>query len=309
LFETLVVTFGALGREYFGVRTAGLAGGALAALMHAELDFWHTGQPETYGGMLTAFALLATARWRRLGPELLSMHRLLGWCAVGVLFGMAFLLKPPLGGGAVVCAAYLGRGEVDRTGERARALAPILVVGAASVVPSVLMALWFWWLGAWPALAWTFFDFVPGYSAIGWAPSPISAFYYGFVEVFTGFSLLLPAFALAAFVLAPTHGREREGLFLVLGVICMHPRDGLPACLERAALRAARNPGPTTCGPARYDLRLTRPIWSTGIAMPGAPPCSTGNSGAISPSRRGPNKNTLSAVSGLEIVCSTAVPS
>ncbi len=82
------------------------------------------------------------------------------------------------------------------------------------------------------------------------------------------------------------------------------PREQRGRVDEREEHRAAARSG------RDQSLRFSLPIWSIGTATPGAwPPCSTGSSGAISPSSRGPNRNTLSAVSGLAIVCSTAVPS
>ncbi|HTN87681.1 MAG TPA: glycosyltransferase family 39 protein, partial [Sorangium sp.] len=47
----------------FGDRRVGVVAAALAVLVHAQLDFWHTAQPESFGGMLTVLALLtATPR-------------------------------------------------------------------------------------------------------------------------------------------------------------------------------------------------------------------------------------------------------
>ena len=88
--------------------------------------------------------------------------------AWALLFGLAFLLKPPLGGGALVCAAYLAQRERRRTGRRLSALWPVLVAGLGSLVPIAAMLLWFKLRGAWPALDWTFFDFTPGYTRLGW---------------------------------------------------------------------------------------------------------------------------------------------
>ena len=52
--------------------------------------------------------------------------RWVAWAGVGALFGCAFLLKPPLGGGAVVCAAYLARRQYHRTERIGAALVPLV---------------------------------------------------------------------------------------------------------------------------------------------------------------------------------------
>ncbi len=52
-------------RAWLGDRRIGVVAAALAVLVHAQLDFWHTAQPESFGGMLTIAALLvATPRGR-----------------------------------------------------------------------------------------------------------------------------------------------------------------------------------------------------------------------------------------------------
>ena len=49
-----------ISNQVFENRTAGLLGGAIAALIHAEMDFWHTGQPETFGALFTLLGLMLT---------------------------------------------------------------------------------------------------------------------------------------------------------------------------------------------------------------------------------------------------------
>jgi hypothetical protein len=219
-FVGVVFAFRRLGREMFGAPAAGLLGGALATLIHAELEFWHTGQPEAFGGALTVFALVLTT-----GPGTSAAtfsRRGVSWAAAGVLFGLAFLMKPPLGGGAIVCAAYLARAEYERLGRRIDFLAPALVMAAGSLAPIGACALWFWARGAWPELSWTLFEFTPGYTALGWNGSALGFYGYGLGELLTGFSFLLPVGVAAAVALRPIHGREREALLLVAGIASVH---------------------------------------------------------------------------------------
>jgi hypothetical protein len=211
----LVIGFTRLGGVFFGKKRVGLIGGALAALVHAQLEFWHTGQPEAFGGFLTVGALVLTVA-NNSGKE-----RWLAWLGVGAAFGCTFLLKPPLAGGALVCAAYLARAEQGRKNDGWRAaVPPLLTLAVGGLLPIALCALWFRLSGAWADLRWTMFDFTPGYTALSWegreAPQ---TFYWATEELFFKFSALNAAGLLAALVIAPMHSREREGLFLVLGVI------------------------------------------------------------------------------------------
>ncbi len=213
----IVFCSGRLAQTFFGNRTAGYLAGAIAAIVHAELDFWHTGQPETFGGLFTFVGLvLATGEGHR-------KRRFARYAFVGAAFGVAALLKPPLGGGALVCAAYLYTRERNR-GESWRAgLSAVVAVGGGALFPVVLCGLWFALAGGWDALFWTLADFTPGYTALGWegrrAPE---MFYHALLEAFFKFSALGTAGVIAAISISPMHHREREGVFLVLGVIALH---------------------------------------------------------------------------------------
>ena len=213
----LVWCAGRLALTFFGTRTVGYVGGAVAASMHAQLEFWHTAQPETFGGVLTFVALvLATDEGQR-------ARRFWRWLLVGVVFGCAALLKPPLGGGVLACAAYLARRERLRgSGPRGR-LVPLLVLAAGVALPIGVCAAWFALRGGWDALFWTMRDFTPGYTALGWegrhAPE---MFYHALQEAFFKFSALGTAGLVAAACIGPMHPREREGVLLVLGVIALH---------------------------------------------------------------------------------------
>ena len=144
-------------------KRVGLIGGALAALVHAQLEFWHTAQPETFGGFLTIGALVLTV------ADKTGSKRWFAWLGVGVAFGCAFLLKPPLGGGAFVCAAYFARAEQGRRGNGWRAscrrCSPSQLGGSCRLRSALL---WFRLSGAWADLRWTMFDFTPGYTALSW---------------------------------------------------------------------------------------------------------------------------------------------
>jgi hypothetical protein len=213
----IVMCSARLAGTFFGNRTVGYLAGAVAAIVHVELDFWHTGQPESFGGFFTFVGLvLATGEGQR-------KRRYARYAWVGMAFGAAALLKPPLGGGALVCAAYLYTRERNREESWRAGMKAVFTLGAGAVVPIAVCALWFVVRGGWDALVWTLFDFTPGYTALGWegrrAPE---MFYHALLEAFFKFSALGTAGIIAAITISPMHHREREGLFLVLGVIALH---------------------------------------------------------------------------------------
>lgn len=210
----LVLGMRRLGGTLFGSRTAGLLGGALAALLHAQLDFWHTGQPETFGGALTIAVLVLLTSPRPLRRAWL--HELLA----GVLLGFAFVLKPPLAGVALPLAIYLAFTRA-REGRPWRArLSPSLFLAGGGLLPLAALGLWFASRGAWSDLLWTFFDFTPGYTKLGWAGrSPLPLLLRPLMDVTFGLSLLLGAgFTLG--VVAQTRSRQyRPAFFLILGAL------------------------------------------------------------------------------------------
>ncbi|WP_437875372.1 glycosyltransferase family 39 protein [Sorangium sp. So ce513] len=155
-----------LAERAFGDRRVGIVAAALAVLVHAQLDFWHTAQPESFGGVLTVLALLvATPRGRDGAPP--PAPRGAALVVSGALFGAAGLLKPPLAGGGVVLAVALAapalaelarrgaarfaraRGAAAPGGEPSRAAAttPALGVATPGGEPSRAAA-------TTPALAW-----------------------------------------------------------------------------------------------------------------------------------------------------------
>jgi hypothetical protein len=206
-----------LSSVFFADDRPGYLAAAIASLVHVQMEFWHSGQPESFGGFVTVFALwLVTVQHSQRSRQVLL------WFACGALFGAAFLLKPPLGGGALVCAAYLTQKRWAETRSRLAALAPLLWLTLGSLLPIVVVALWFATQGAWSALRWTLFEFTAGYTKLGWSNDALSAFYGTAVSAFAKFSALTAVGAVAAAVGHPSSSRESEGLGLILGVVAMH---------------------------------------------------------------------------------------
>lgn len=199
---------------FFADDRPGYLAGAMAALIAVQLEFWHSGQPETFGGVCTVVGIWCTvvAAGRR---------ETLAFLAAGVAFGAAFLLKPPLGGGALVCAVYAARNRVGQGSSVVAALRPGALIATGALLPVALVVAWFVWRGGWPELSWTLFEFTPGYTKLGWGDNAIGAYYWAIQQSFTGYSALTAVGAVAAGIGAPTSSREREGLLLFLGVIAM----------------------------------------------------------------------------------------
>jgi hypothetical protein len=216
----LVLLFIALVRlssKFFADDRPGYLGGAIATLIHTQLEFWHTAQPETFGGYFTVLGIwLCAAQPKRKRWEYAA------WLACGVTFGAAFLLKPPLGGGVVVCAMYVLVNRFGAPSGRLATLLPAAVMVIGAFLPILATVVWFVARGAWPALSWTLFDFTPGYTKLGWTDNAAGAYYKAVEHLFTGHSALIAVGAVAAAVGAPTATREREGLALLLGVVSIH---------------------------------------------------------------------------------------
>jgi hypothetical protein len=206
-----------LGQVFFDRPKAGLVAGAVAALLHAELEFWHTAQPETFGGFLTVAALVLVTL------DTSPRRRWLVPLGVGALFGLCALLKPPLGGGILVCGAYVLTREQTRAAKLPQLVRVSALMAAGFAAPLALVLGWIAARGAWPAFWWTFHDFVPGYTKLNWADADAPGMlYYALEEAFFKFSALSAFGVIAAITMTPLHSREREGIFLVLGIIAIH---------------------------------------------------------------------------------------
>lgn len=159
---SLYFPFRIIGRDLYHSREAGIFGWALAALAYAWADYWHTGQAENFGAMMTIWALGMTVdRAPQLG-------RVGAWTAMGFLFGICFLLKPNLALGAIPCAAYTGWSEWRRAGEITRAPVPALLAGASALVPIAGFAAWFWLRGAWDPMYETCLHFAAAHAGVSW---------------------------------------------------------------------------------------------------------------------------------------------
>jgi hypothetical protein len=215
-----------LSDRLWGDRRIGLVAGVVSVLVHAQLDFWHTAQPESFGGMLTIFGLLVLGRDPALigedVPPLADRERMLRRLASGALFGLTGLLKPPLaGGGAVVAAALaLEAWRAHRSiAQAARAVVPIVAGGAS---PLVLCLAWFAAKGALRDLYRVLFVFTPHYTALSWEGETLSGMtYWGFTEWLCTYSSVATVGVILVLVFQPRK-RERPAVFVIAAIIAVH---------------------------------------------------------------------------------------
>ncbi|AKT42753.1 uncharacterized protein CMC5_069800 [Chondromyces crocatus] len=219
-----------LAERWWGDRRIGVMAAALTLLVHAQLDFWHTAQPESFGGMLTVFALLLVTPGADDGDRArVSTFRLIG---AGVLFGFAGLLKPPLAGGGAVLAVALGWPSLMELPRALRArrvgaavvgaVRPGAFIALGGVLPIAACVAWFAAQGALEDLHRVLFVFTPHYTALGWkGQSALVLGWYGVSQWLTNYSGPM-ALGLGCLVALHPERRERAGVALLGGIIAMH---------------------------------------------------------------------------------------
>lgn len=180
-----------LTRRFWGDGRIGVIASVIMVLVHTQLDFWHTAQPESFGGMLTIVALLCLPAPPSEGS--LYPARWHSWFSAGAIFGFTFLLKPPLVGGiaAIVLLpawyAYAAKADaplVERLESAVRnAIKPALWTGLGTACPILLCLLWFMAKGALRDLYQVLFVFTPHYTALGWQGATVTGMtYFAFTE-------------------------------------------------------------------------------------------------------------------------------
>jgi hypothetical protein len=230
-YASLVYAFTIFSKRHVGDVRPGLLGGALAVLTHVQLEFWHTGQPESFAAILLAWALVA-ATWDPPTRDRSTTRKLwLAWGAVAALYTMASLLKPPLGGGLLVSFAFVARREWRRARNVAKrssdeplpigALGPIvlaMVVGA--VLPLALTAAYFAAKGALGDLHYTLFVFTPYYTKLGFRSEWFLGFVFLAIEQWTFSFSAFNVFGLALLLALPKLAdEESQGALHVVGML------------------------------------------------------------------------------------------
>jgi hypothetical protein len=214
-FASMVWSFGILSKRFVGDFRAGVVAAAIAILTHVQLEFWHTAQPESFGAIALSWALVCSVY----EPEMTTPNdatarnkQWLSWAGAGALFTVGALLKPPLGGGFVLCLAFLCWYRYRTLGLAVRkAIVPPLVSYAVGAVfPLLGTILYFVAKGAWPHLYHTLFVFTPGYTKVTFQQEALwRGFYYAIIESIIQFSAFFPLGLILFACLPATTERER----------------------------------------------------------------------------------------------------
>jgi hypothetical protein len=208
-----------LTRRHWNDARIGMLAAVIMTLVHAQLDFWHTAQPESFGGMFTIAALLLAPR-----PNKETTVR--DWFVSGVLFGIAGLLKPPLAGGALIpLIVYAWTNSRESAASWKTTLhsliRPTLWVAAGGATPIVLCLAWFAARGAFGDLYSVLFVFTPHYTALGWKNATVTGMtYYAFTEWFQQYGSVPTVGILLALGFGFT-SKEKPLAVLSMGIIAM----------------------------------------------------------------------------------------
>jgi hypothetical protein len=207
---SVVAAFVILSRRWVGSARAGWLAGLVGIAGYVELDFWNTAQPESFGGMLLAWALVcATYEPRGATPAVAERRRFAAWTGAAALYLVSLVF---------VLGARRARTELSGALRRyVRPLAAFLVGGS---LPLILGLVYFWSFGALGALYDALFVFAPRYTALQLAPSDIPGYLGTTARIWLAGLSPYNTIGLAAWVaLRPLHPRERAGAAHVLGVI------------------------------------------------------------------------------------------
>ncbi len=163
---SLFVAFPIYSRRFTGSAVPGFLGALLATLTHVQLGWWHTGQSESFGGVVLVWAVLF-ATWRPADRR----TQWIAWVAAGALFTFAAMSKPPMGGGFVLCLALVvwdRYRELERPAILGRGglVEPILAFSAGGAIVVAATLLPFIVSGAITDFVWTYREVVPGYAAV-----------------------------------------------------------------------------------------------------------------------------------------------
>jgi hypothetical protein len=217
---SLFAAFALLARRYAGGAAAGLFAAALAVSGHVWLGFWHTAQPESFGGVLVVWAIVLASTDAAAGRR-----RDLAWLASGGLYGLAALMKPPLGGGILVSAGLAAYAAWRAAAPDRRAVAafrPLAIFALGGLAPVAVTLAWFAARGALPALADALFGFAPAYTEMNFEAGSLRVFVFRAVEfLLFRFSLLHPVGLVLLFALPALAARERQGVAHVGGVLAV----------------------------------------------------------------------------------------
>ncbi len=231
VFEVLALislfpAFAIFSRRHVGSTRAGLLCAAVAILAYVPIEFWYTGQPEGFGGVALAWALVCATYSPPTGAGRAGERRqLAAWAGAAALYSIAALLKPPLGGGIFVSFAFVvaSRRPAAIAHGWARALAaPTLAFAIGGALPVLATLAYFASLGALNDLFRALFVFAPGYTSIDLAGSSAWRLLGRSLREWLLLTAPFNLVGLVALALLPRlSSRERFGIAQVLGVVAL----------------------------------------------------------------------------------------
>jgi Dolichyl-phosphate-mannose-protein mannosyltransferase len=217
---SLLPAFGFLSRVYLNDARPGIFGATLAILTHVQLEFWHTAQPESFGAVCVAWAVLAASVAIE-GGESLSPARVAGlWVTSGAFYGAAALLKPTIGV-AGIASLLAGLGSVRPCRLRIVAFARIAVPFAAGMAVTVCACAFFLTArGAWREFTEAVLIFAPHYTGISWPTDPLNLVQRLLADWLFGYSLL-NVVGLLLLATVPVSARRLRGVLHISGAIVL----------------------------------------------------------------------------------------
>jgi hypothetical protein len=221
---SLFYAYAVFSRRHVGARRAGLLGASAAILAYVPLEFWYTGQPEGFGAIALAWALVcASYEPRHDSGRRGEVRQFAAWAAAAFLYAFAALLKPPLGGGILVSFGFVlaSRWRARGASGPGRTLGlPTLAFAAGAALPLLATFAYFSASGALADLREALFAFAPVYTALQLERTPFPALLARSLFEWLFRTAPYNVVGLAALLLLPAlHPRERRGVAHVLGVI------------------------------------------------------------------------------------------
>jgi hypothetical protein len=220
---SMVYAFAVFSKRHLATPIPGILGGSLAILSHLELEFWHTAQPESFGAVALSWALVCSTYEARPQDRGMSFKQMSSWAVAGVLFGFAFLLKPPLGGCLAVSLGMVIFRRWRRSNGNRRILLiirPALAMGLGAALVLSLTILFFARHGAWDDLHQVFFVFLPEYTSLSSRNVPLlGAFFHALTQWLFSFSFINAVGLALLFILPSVFSREGEGIIHLLGYV------------------------------------------------------------------------------------------
>jgi hypothetical protein len=215
---SLVIAFRRISQIYLGSPIAGTFGAMVAVAAHVQLEFWHTAQPESFGAVAIAWAVVFAAGADS-ATDRSETSRLWSMFASGICYGVAAVLKPTMGIAVLGSLAVVLIGTRSRGRPASRALAPAVALAFGALIPGLICIALFAVRGALPHMWQALVGFAPHYTALAWENAePIDVAWQAVQQWLFEYSVLVPI-GLVSLLVARWTRELRAGLFHLGAVI------------------------------------------------------------------------------------------